>query len=92
MTDFSKYKARKEQEKENTRKRREEILDELHNIDTELLEMQIPEAEGNVSYTFVEEKKFQELEKLAEVSQKLGQEARMVAKNWDKSTLDLLFN
>lgn len=91
MTDFNKYKTKREQEKLNTKKSREEILAELHSIDTGLLEAEIPdENNSNISYSFVEEKKFREMEKLAAVSQKLGQEARMIKEKWGKDLIELL--
>lgn len=91
MTDFTEYKSKKDYERLNTKKRREEILAELHNIDTGLLEAEIPdENSSNISYSFVEEKKFREMEKLATVSQKLGQEARMIKEKWGKDLIELL--
>lgn len=70
------FEEHKEKLKEKEVKKRLSILAELHNINTEFLEVKIPEKRENINYSFLVDKKNTELEKLIKISNKLKEEAR----------------
>ena len=87
MTDFILYKEKKQEEQKN---KRNNILENLHSINTNLLEMDEQE-ESKISQEFIRISKHREMEKLISVSKELNEEAKLAKEKMRKRGINLLF-
>lgn len=87
MTDFTAYKEKKAQE---VQQRRNQLLEELDAINHNLLKSDFSEKDEKISYKLEERRQLQELEKMADITKKLNQEAREIQSSWAAEGFDPL--
>ncbi|MBR5800333.1 MAG: hypothetical protein IKY23_09760 [Lachnospiraceae bacterium] len=90
MVDFKNYKQYKQKKEIEIAKqnedsdRRNALLEELSEINTDLLETPIPEDDEKVNYELLQKRRFEEFEKYKNISCKISNEAKLVLAKWEK--------